>query len=518
MSLTIVFLLIGGLVVGGVAWYYVHDRKIREQRRKYKAKIQKSDELVEQKLQQAQVKYEQKVKESEIKARRIIEWAEKDLEKRQDKLDQMESRIIKKEERLDEKIELLEKEKESLQQRNQSQKQQRERKNQETEWLIEQQKKKLSEIAHLKPEDAKAELMNLIEAESQSEILEFVEKSKVIIKEEADKEAQHIISRVLPRIAMNSVAEFTVAMIDIPSEDYKGKLIWREWRNVWFFEKTTGVELLIDDTPLVVKLSSHDHEKRFIAVETLKKLIKDWRINPVYIEKIYTEVLNTMDQLFVEKGKEALSILNIPMMKPEVVKMVWQFRLRYSYGQNLWIHSIEVAKLSESLAVEMGIDAMVAKKAWLLHDIGKIVASNGESHTKVWADVLRKFGFDDVVVNAAESHHYDVPMTNIISWIVTAADTLSASRPGARFETKDFFIEKMSELEKLILTVPWVDKVHIMQAGREIMVAINPKQIDDLWVEKLLKDIGIKVESQLDYPWIIRCVWVRETKLIHYLR
>lgn len=518
MSLLTVIILLCSLSWGVVWWYYFHDWKIRDQWKKYKAKIQKADELVEQRLRDSEQKYDQKLKDAEIKGKKIIEGSERDLEKRHNKLEQLEERIIKKEEKLDEKMELLENEKEKLQQKYVEQKEIRLKKHNEADTYIEEQKKKLSELSWFSRDQAKQELLSLVEVDCKQEITDFVEKTKTIKKEEADQEALQIIARVMPRIAMNSVSEFTVTMVDIPSEDYKGKLIGREWRNVWFFEKTTWVELLIDDTPMVVKLSSHDHEKRFMATETLKRLLKDGRINPVYIEKLYAEVLNSMDQVFIEKWKEALAMLNIPMMKPEVVKMIGQFWLRYSYGQNLWIHSIEVAKMSEAIAVEMWVDAMIAKKAWLLHDIGKIIAINGESHTRVGADALRKLGFDEIIINAAESHHFDVPMTNVISWIVTTADTLSASRPGARFETKQFFIEKMTELEKLIISVPWVDKVHIMQAGREIMVAINPKEIDDLGVEKLLKDIGIKVESQLDYPWIIRCVGIRETKLIHYLR
>jgi ribonuclease Y len=219
--------------------------------------------------------------------------------------------------------------------------------------LIQKQKGKLAEIAKITPEEAKQELLTLVEEDGKREILNFVEKFKSIKQEEADKEGLEILSRVMPRIAMNSVGEFTITTCDIPSEDYKGKLIGREGRNVGYFEKITGVELLIDDTPLVVKLSSYDHEKRFLATETLKKLLKDGRINPVYIEKTYTEVTKEVDNLLIEKGKEALAMLNIPMMKPDVIKMVGQFRLRYSYGQNLWIHSIEVAKLSESLATEL---------------------------------------------------------------------------------------------------------------------------------------------------------------------
>ncbi|HMT27089.1 MAG TPA: HDIG domain-containing protein, partial [Candidatus Absconditabacterales bacterium] len=280
----------------------------------------------------------------------------------------------------------------------------------------------------------------------------------------------------------------------------------------------SGVEVLIDDTPLIVKLSSYDPEKRYIATETLKRLVKDGRINPVYIEKTYTEVLNSIEDLLIEKGKEALQMLNLPMMKPDVMRMIGQFHLRYSYGQNLWIHSIEVARIAESLAVEMGLDGLLAKRAGLLHDIGKVVAANGQSHTKIGAEVLRKYGFDDVIVNTAEAHHYDVPITHPIGWIVTAADALSAGRPGARFNTKAIFVEKMSELEKLISGVPGVDKVHIMQAGREIMIFVNPSEVDDLGVEKLIKEVAVRVEDQLDYPGIIRVVAIRETKVIDYLR
>ena len=211
-------------------------------------------------------------------------------------------------------------------------------------------------------------------------------------------------------------------------------------------------------------------------------------------------------------------MLNIPMMKPDLVKMIGQYYLRYSYGQNLWSHSIEVAKISESIATELGLDPILAKKAGLFHDIGKIVATTGQSHSAIGAEVLKKLGMDPIIINAAESHHYDVPISNPISWVVAAADAISASRPGARFNTKELFIEKMGELEKLIYEIPGIDKVHIMQAGREIMVYVNPKEISDLQLETLLKDIGTKIEEKLDYPGIIRVTGIRETKIIEFLR
>ncbi len=219
-----------------------------------------------------------------------------------------------------------------------------------------------------------------------------------------------------------------------------------------------------------------------------------------------------------EKGEEALTLLNLPMMKPEIVRMIGQFALRYSYGQNLRQHSIEVSKISEAIAKEMGENTDLAKKAGLLHDIGKIHAATGQSHTQVGGEILRGYQMDPVIVNAAESHHFDVPMTNIISWIVTAADTISASRPGARFNTKDLFIEKMGELEKLITGVHGVDKVYIMQAGREIMVFVNPSQVNDVELEEVLKTIAAKIEEQLDYPGIIRVTAIRENKIVDYIK
>ena len=377
---------------------------------------------------------------------------------------------------------------------------------------------KLSEIAGIKPEEAKQQIMERIEAEHQEELIRYIEKFKTIKAEEASKEAAIIISQALPKVAADTVSEFTSKMIDLPSEEFKGKLIGREGRNISLFEKLTGVELLIDDTPLSVRISSFDCEKRFVAAKTLELLIKDGRINPFYIEKVFNQVTADLQTTLMEKGKEALTVLNIPMMKPEVVRAIGQFFLRYSYGQNLWIHSLEVAKTSEMIAIELGLDPALAKKAGLLHDVGKVLAGAGESHTKVWADMLRKWWMDPVIVNAAESHHYDVEMTHPISWIVAAADAMSASRPGARFDTKEFFIEKMWELEKLIREVEGVEKVHIMQAGREIMVFVNPKMISDLQVEGLLQTVGKKIEEQLDYPGIIRLTALRETKLIQYLR
>ena len=488
------------LAIGGAAGFYGYKKSLTEKQLRYKKKMERVKEIEEEMLDEAKKKAEVILEQAEVKAQKIED-------QRLAKMEEIQNRLLLREEKMDQKLEKLEEEKMKIVE-----------KQREADQLIDQQKMKLSEIAGIKPEEAKQQIMERIEAEHQEELIRYIEKFKTIKAEEASKEAAIIISQALPKVAADTVSEFTSKMIDLPSEEFKGKLIGREGRNISLFEKLTGVELLIDDTPLSVRISSFDCEKRFVAAKTLELLIKDGRINPFYIEKVFNQVTADLQTTLMEKGKEALTVLNIPMMKPEVVRAIGQFFLRYSYGQNLWIHSLEVAKTSEMIAIELGLDPALAKKAGLLHDVGKVLAGAGESHTKVWADMLRKWWMDPVIVNAAESHHYDVEMTHPISWIVAAADAMSASRPGARFDTKEFFIEKMGELEKLIREVEGVEKVHIMQAGREIMVFVNPKMISDLQVEWLLQTVGKKIEEQLDYPGIIRLTALRETKLIQYLR
>ncbi len=500
MSIRIILGFIGSLVVGGAGGFFGYKATLTQKAIKFKKRMSKARELEEEIAEEAKKRATRIVDHAEKKANRVEEQRTK-------KYEEMQNKLLKREEKMDQKIEKLEEERQKITD-----------KKKEIEEIINKQNEKLAEIANLSKDEAKEELFNNIESEHQKEIKKFIDKLKTVKKEEADEEAMQIVSRALPRVATDSTSEFTTNLIDLPNEEYKGKLIGREGRNISYFEKMTGVELVIDDTPMVVRISSFDSEKRFIAKRALEMLIKDGRINPFYIEKTYNQVVNELDDFLTEKGKEALNQLNLTMMKPEIVKTIGQFYLRYSYGQNLWGHSIEVAKIAEAIATEIWLDPILAKKAGLLHDIGKVIATTGQSHTALGADFLRKHGINKEIINAAESHHYDVPMTSSISRVIAAADAMSAARPGARFNTKELFIEKMSELEKLINTVDWVDKVHIMQAGREIMVYVNPEKVNDIETEKILKTIGTKIEEQLDYPGIIRLTAIRETKIIEYLR
>lgn len=501
MSLWIaITLIVLGFLLWGVAGFFGYKKTLTAKALKFKERIARVKEIEEELLEEAKKKCDNLVEQAENKAEKIEE-------QRLAKMEEIQNRLLDREEKMEQRLEKLEEEKGKVVELRQ-----------QADEVVKEQKGKLAEIAWLSAQQAKEEIFAMIEKENVEEINRFVEKYKTIKSEEAEAEAAKIVVNSLQKVATQNISEFTTKTVDLPNEEFKGKLIGREGRNISFFEKTTGVELIIDDTPGTVKISSFDHEKRFIAAQTLELLIKDGRINPMYIEKIYNQVVEELQNTFMEKGKEALNILNIPMMKPEVVKTIGQFFLRFSYGQSLWAHSIEVAKIAEAIAIEIGLDPILAKKAGLLHDVGKVLSTTGESHTKLGADMLRKRGLDPVIINAAESHHYDVAMTHPISWVIAAADAMSASRPGARFDTKELFIEKMGELEKLIIEVKGVEKVHIMQAWREIMVYVNPKLINDLEVETLLKDIWTKIEEQLDYPGIIRISGIRETKIIQYLR
>ena len=391
-------------------------------------------------------------------------------------------------------------------------------KEKELEKLINESKEKLFKIANLTPQEAKEKVFLETKNEYENDLANLVEKVKKNYQENAKKEASNIIAKTIYRVATTWwTNKFLVETVQLPSEDYKWRIIWREWRNIQAFEKITGVNLIIDDTPSVIKLSAFNPEKRFIAKVVLEKLIKDWRINPVYIEKHYKETENELPEILKDIWKETLIELGIPMMQPEILEYIWRFELRYSYWQNLLEHSKEVARISELLANELWFDWLLAKKAWLLHDIGKIDVSSWESHAKVWGDILRKFNFSEEVINAAEAHHFEVELISPISWIVAAADAISAWREWARNNISEKYIERIQSLENLVKDVIWVKKVYIMQAWREIRAFVDEDVVSDLEVNQINKEIKKKIEANLDYPWIIKVVTIRENTVVSYV-
>lgn len=336
MSLRIaIVLIIGGLGLGGVAGFFGYKKTLTEKALKFKERIARVKEIEEEQLIEAKKKCDDLISQAEKKAEKIEE-------QRLAKMEEIQNRLLDREEKMEQRLEKLEEEKKKVVELRQ-----------QAEDVVKAQKDKLSEVAELTPKQAKEEIFAMVEKENVEEINRFVEKYKTIKAEEAEVEAAKIVVNSLQKIATQNISEFTTRTVDLPNEEFKGKLIGREGRNISFFEKTTGVELIIDDTPGTVKISSFDHEKRFLAAQTLEILVKDGRINPMYIEKIYNQRVEELQATFMEKGKEALNVLNIPMMKPEVVKTIGQFFLRFSYGQSLRSHSIEVAKIAEAIAIEL---------------------------------------------------------------------------------------------------------------------------------------------------------------------
>ncbi|MBS8122260.1 Rnase Y domain-containing protein [Candidatus Vampirococcus lugosii] len=473
----------------------------------YETYVNKKEKKLDERLEKIDLEYISIIDKADKKANSIIEQANKEYEQKLKRIETLEDRITKKEEKVEEKISSLNEEEKKLIQKKES-----------LDNIENKQLELLEKISGYTKDEAKDRIYSFVESTYSKDLANFIDKQKTLKKEVAMKEAASIISKVLPRVGMNQVSEFTISTIDIPNDETKGKIIGKEGRNISFFEKITGAEVIIDDTPLVVNISCFDPEKRYVAGETLKRLVKDGRINPLYIESTYNDVLSSIDDFIIEKGKEALTILNLPIMKSDIVYMIGQFYFRYSYGQNLWIHSIEVARIAEGIANELGLDGQLAKKAGLLHDIGKLKAGIGMAHAKIGGEILRQYGFYSITINSAEGHHFDVPLVDPISWIVTASDTISAARPGARFNTKNMFIERMENLENLVTEFDGVEKVYIMQAGREIMTFVDSNKVSEYEFEKLIMSIAKKIEDQLDYPGNVRVVGIRESKITTYIR
>ncbi len=481
------------LAVGGWFGKYISEREAKRTNQTIQDKLdqarEKSEIILDKARESADREADRIIKRWENQAKDILEEAKRKLQSSTDQEEQ--NKKIKKE---------LEWKKQTL------------------EDLIKEESWKLSEIAKLTEAEAKEELFKNIERTESSEIEKFIEKFKQEKNESAKQEAGNILSKILPRVAVQASSEFLVSVVDLPSEDYKWRIIWREGRNIAFFEKTTWVELAMDDSPGIVKISSFDTEKKYLAVQTLKKLVKDGRINPSYIEKYYNECIENFDEDMKTIGRKTLLELWVPMMNSELLLYIWKFSLRFSYWQNLLAHSKEVASIAELIASELGYDSALAKKAGLLHDIGKIDTSSGESHAAIWGKILKNLWMNETVINTAEWHHFDVDITTPIGWIVTAADAISAGREGVRLNSKEKFTERMSTLEELVKNTHWIKKAYIMQAGREIWAFVDPEKVRDLEMEKISKNIAVSIEWGLDYPGIIRVVLIRENKTVTFVQ
>ena len=384
----------------------------------------------------------------------------------------------------------------------------------ELEETKEEQLKQLEKIAGYTKKQARELIMKKVEEMMNLEITSYIKDREAEAKLQADKSSKEMLVSTMQRYAADIAGEQTVTVVTLPNDEMKGRIIGREGRNIRTIEAVTGVDLIIDDTPEALVLSSFDPYRREIARLTLETLIKDGRIHPSRIEEVYDKTVKEMKAELIEIGNNALFELGITKMEPELVETIGKLQFRTSYGQNALKHSLEVANLAGLLAGELGENITLAKRAGLLHDIGKAIDHEVEgSHVELGANLVRKYGENEIVINAIESHHGDTEPTSIISSIVAIADTISASRPGARNDSLENYIKRLTELEQIGNEVEGVEKAYAVQAGRELRIIVKPEEIDDLESHKVAREIKNKIEESLQYPGTIKVVVVRETRV-----
>ncbi len=503
-------LLIGIVLLGGgaVVGYFIRQNIAKKQ-------LETAEGQAAKILGEAARKAEEAVLEAKKKSVDILEEAKKNEKEREQKLTHQESRVEKREEQLDRKSHDLEKHEETLMQKAEGIKAIKE----EVEKLKADELVRLQQISGLSKEEAVERIYKVAEEESRDVLVKRLSKLEHENAEELEKRALSIMGTVIQKYARSHVSEFTTSTVQIPSDEVKGKIIGKEGRNIRALEKETGVEMIVDDTPESVIISSFDPVRREIARIALEKLIEDGRIHPARIEEAVAEAKKDIDQKIREAGEAAAYDAGVAGLHPKLLYILGRLRYRYSYKQNILLHSLEVSYLAGAIAAELGANVAVAKKAGLLHDIGKAVDHEIEgTHVKIGMRILEKFNIGQDVIDAMKCHHDEYPHETLEAFIITAADAISASRPGARKETAEKYIKRLQELEALVNSFPQVEKSFAIQAGREVRVFVSPEKTDDLGAMNLAKEIAKRIEEELQYPGEIRVNVYRETRAVEYAR
>ena len=510
---------VGALVIGFLVGFLIKRVVSKKKIEETQATINKMLEDAHQQSKAIKKEAILEAKEQELKLRNEFEHEAR--EKRAE-IQKNERRLVQKEEMLDKKEENLIKRNDEIsrQQANLKNKElELDKKMQDISLQHETMIKQLEEIAKLSRDDAKKELINAIEDEAKKDAAVLVRNIENEAKEEANRKAKDIISLAIQKCSTEQATEITVSVVPLPNDDMKARIIGREGRNIRALENATGIELIIDDTPEVVILSSFDPVRREVARIALEKLIQDGRIHPARIEETVEKVRKELDQQIKEAGENAMFECGIFGLHPEVVKLLGRLKFRTSYGQNVLKHSIEVSHLAGLMATELGVDVQLAKRAGLLHDLGKAVDHEVEgTHMKIGGDLAKKYKENNNVINAIVSHHGDVEPKTIEAILVQAADAISGARPGARRETTTNYVKRLQNLEEIASGFKGVDKTYAIQAGREVRVIVKPEQVDDATTLFLAKDIAKKIESELEYPGQIKVSVIREWRATEFAK
>ncbi|MFL6562546.1 MAG: ribonuclease Y [Bacillus sp. (in: firmicutes)] len=508
--ITIISILLG-LIVGAVVGYFVH-KSIAD------AKVAGAKNAAEQILEDAKRDADSLKKEALLEAKdeihKLRTEAEREVRERRNEMQKQENRLLQREENLDRKEETLNKRENLLEKKDDSlnkRQQHIEEMESKVDELVRKQQTELERISSLTREEAKTIIIDRMEQELTHDTAIMIKESENRAKEEADKKAKEILSLAIQRCAADHVAETTVSVVNLPNDEMKGRIIGREGRNIRTLETLTGIDLIIDDTPEAVILSGFDPIRRETARLALEKLVQDGRIHPARIEEMVEKSRREVDEYIREVGVHGLH--------PDLIKILGRLKFRTSYGQNVLKHSMEVAQLSGLLAAELGQDETLARRAGLLHDIGKAIDHEVEgSHVEIGVELATKYKEHPVVINSIASHHGDTEATSIIAVLVAAADALSAARPGARSETLENYIRRLEKLEEISESYEGVEKSFAIQAGREVRIIVRPDSVDDLAAHRLARDIRKRIEEELDYPGHIKVTVIRETRAVEYAK
>jgi len=503
-----IFVALGGIALGIVLGYLIN-------RYLSKAKLRSARTEAECLLEEAQTKHKEMVLAARDEALRIRDEAEAEVKRKRVDLQKEESRLQRRRDALDHKIDRLENRERKL---NQRQSKLDKLKN-ELELAREEQLRELERISRMSVEEAREVLLQTVEEQTRQDMARVIRQVEAEAREEADRRAREIIVTAVQRLASEEVAETTVSMVPLPSDEMKGRIIGRGGRNIRAFEKATGVDVVVDDTPEAVVLSCFDPVRREIARVALSKLILDGRIHPARIEKVVAKAKEEVEAVIQEEGERAMHEVGIPSLHPELIRLLGRLHFRTSYGQNVLQHSIETAHLAAMMAAELGADVSLTKEGGLLHDIGKAVSQQrGGAHAAIGAEIAQRLGKSEAIVNCIAAHHGETEPQSVEAILVEAADAISGARPGARREGLETYLKRVQALEEVANSFKGVDQSYAIQAGREIRIMVKPKDIDDLAALQLSRDIAKKVETNLTYPGQIKVTVIRETRAVEYAK
>ncbi len=484
---------------------------------------QKARELSEFAKREAENRRREAQLEAKDMMLRLRQEFDRETKERREELAAAEKRILQKEENLDKRVDLLEKKEKDLEDRLKALRDEEGRiKETRAEWsrLVAEEKACLQRLSSLSAEEARALLLRRVDEELLQEKAVRIRRAEEEIRDAADKTARQVISTAIQRCASDHTAETTLSVVSLPSDEMKGRIIGREGRNIRALEMATGVDIIIDDTPEAVTISGFDMMRREIARIALEQLIADGRIHPGRIEEVVDKAKKEIENRIKEEGDKAAFDLGIHSMHPELLRLVGRLKYRTSFGQNALVHTKEVAQLMSLMAVELGVDPKIAIRAGLLHDIGKVVSQEVEegTHAIVGANLARKYGEGEAVVNAIAAHHDEVEASSIYAVLLCAADAISAARPGARAETLEAYVKRLDSLEKIARGFKGVDKAYALQAGREVRVIVQPEKVNDDEAIVMARDIRRRIEQEMEYPGQIKVVVLRETRAVEYAK